>query len=110
MARECPDPTTNAVDAAAAGVMLMAASKTGPAVLRPILRTIATDPKHVAERNGYTRCRGAKPTYRPLSDSSTVPSTITDVPATMGAVTRSPSRTMARPVEMSGARLLIDDA
>ena len=48
----------------------------------------------------------AKPTYRPLAESSTVPSTMTHVPARMGRVTRSPKKAMARAVEIKGFRLV----
>ena len=105
-----PDATTNAVDATIAAVMFSAASNRGPVSLRPILRTTWTDPKHQAATNGKIRYFGWNPTCLPLSDSSTVPRTITNVPARIANVTRSPSSTMARPVANSGARLPIAEA
>ncbi len=67
---------------------------------------MATAPKHAAERKGKTSWEGRKPRIRPPAESSTVPATMTAVPATIGIVTDSPRRTMASPAEMKGWRLV----
>ena len=87
----------------------------GEAKQRPCMAQteFANDRHHAKARRtekGADECLPRNPTCFPLSDSKTVPRTMTSVPVRIGTVTRSPKRRMAKPVEMKGLKLLMEAA
>jgi hypothetical protein len=85
---------------------LIAVPSTGRISPSPTFRMIATTPNAVADSSGSVIIHGRKPSCFPLTDSSTVPTTITTVPTTIGSVTFSPRNRMASTVAISGVRLI----
>ena len=110
MASRSPDASRKPVNATRAVVMLMAEPRTAPVSLRPSFLSTATTPKQVADSSGSVICHGRNPVRCPPTERRVVPSTMTTVPARMGAVTRSPSSRMATPVATSGCRLMREAA
>ena len=106
MASQSPDASRNAVNATRAVVTLIAEPRTAPVSARPSFLSTATTPKQAADSSGRVICHGRIPPRRPPIESKIVPSTMTTVPARIGAVTRSPSSRMATPVAKSGCRLM----
>src|SRR5437016_13862446 len=105
MASRSPDASRKPVNATRAVVMLTAEPRTTPVSLRPSFLSTATTPKQVADSRGRVICHGRNPVRCPPTERRLVPSTMTTVPARMGAVTRSPSSRMATPVATSGVQV-----